>query len=179
MLSHNLSPAKRALIRRQIRVRLNRDREDKAMAETLDESDPADDARSLIADVAAREWADTCVCGGSRARPNPDCERCGLLAERNRLAAELAECREECSMANGYFDRLLQVNVEVKSDRDRLRSVLRTIADLKADDRDDRDPYLQLAIKCKRAARDALTSGTIVAGFNVRAKPDGGADHAD
>jgi hypothetical protein len=32
---------------------------------------------------------DTCVCGGSRARPNPDCERCELIAEVERLNAAL------------------------------------------------------------------------------------------
>jgi hypothetical protein len=32
---------------------------------------------------------DTCVCGGSRARPNPDCERCGLIARIAELETAL------------------------------------------------------------------------------------------
>jgi hypothetical protein len=36
--------------------------------------------------------SDTCVCGGSTERPNPDCERCQLIARIGRLERLLKNC---------------------------------------------------------------------------------------
>lgn len=37
------------------------------------------------------QFNDDCVCGGTRERPNPDCERCQMLAEIDRLRTKLAD----------------------------------------------------------------------------------------
>jgi DNA anti-recombination protein RmuC len=41
--------------------------------------------------------SETCVCGGSTAKPNPDCERCQLIATLTARESELAEAQRRIS----------------------------------------------------------------------------------
>lgn len=60
--------------------------------------------------------SDTCICGGSRGQPNPDCERCGLVAEIDRLRARVAELesagRETVAALETYQQRLAEYGCE-------------------------------------------------------------------
>jgi hypothetical protein len=56
--------------------------------------------------ITLTEITDTCVCGGSRSRPNRDCERCQLIAEIDRLRARVA--RLEAIPASERVERALE-----------------------------------------------------------------------
>lgn len=49
---------------------------------------------------------DTCVCGGSKSDPNPDCERCNLIFEVDRLRSENARYIEAFHRIDPELDRV-------------------------------------------------------------------------
>ena len=59
----------------------------------------------------------TCVCGGSTDKPNPDCERCQLVAENDRLRARV-------SQLTGHLDWLGWGSDEVGSAKNKLEQEL-------------------------------------------------------
>lgn len=51
---------------------------------------------NALAQMAAwKPGSDECVCGGSKAQPNDDCERCQLVATINRLTAEVGRLKKQ------------------------------------------------------------------------------------
>lgn len=74
--------------------------------------------------------ADTCVCGGSRGRPNPDCKRCDFVVEVERLRARVAELERardaairELSAASRRYGVVEGVLIAVRDRLDYLRSL--------------------------------------------------------
>jgi hypothetical protein len=72
---------------------------------------------------------DMCVCGGSRAHPNPDCERCGLVTEVDHLRMLLATHERDLQDAAGELmipipepgtsaAKLLSANALMRAERD-------------------------------------------------------------
>ena len=48
-----------------------------------------------------------CVCGGTKERPNTDCERCQLLATIATLTAELERLKSDYAELAGIAERML------------------------------------------------------------------------
>ena len=71
-----------------------------------------------------RTYPDECACGGSRASPNPDCERCNLVRD-------LDEARDDNHRIMGCIIKILRW---MSTNLDRVpRSVVEVIKDARAE----------------------------------------------